>query len=127
MKEEKMKNGMKNEKKEFYKKVICDIVREVLGGENEVLLILFGSFARGDAVRTSDIDIAIYSPRLTTKKLFEIEKKLEEEILRHVEVIDLSEVENPEFLEEILKGEIWIENEEFLRGLKKRLEDLRKR
>ena len=102
-------------------------MKDVLGGEDDILLILFGSFARGDAVRTSDIDIAIYSPRLTTRKLFEIEKRSEEEILRRVEVIDLAEVENPEFLEEILKGEVWIENEGLLRDLKKRLENLRKR
>ena len=54
-------------------------------------IILFGSFARGDADRASDIDVAVDAPGGLPVELFaELSEKLEaSSILRTVDLIDL--------------------------------------
>lgn len=68
------------------------IIRAYLPGEYRV--VLFGSWARGDALETSDIDIGIFGRE---KVLWGVMVKIMEEIeniptLRKVDVVDLNSV-----------------------------------
>ena len=67
------------------------IVLEGLEGRHAKVW-LFGSWARGDARRYSDIDVAISSPEpLPPELLLEIEETLDQsEVLYPVELVDLA-------------------------------------
>lgn len=63
---------------------------------SEYKSILFGSFARGDALKTSDIDIGIIGKQ---KVPWEIMVKIKQEIddiptLRSIEIVDLNTVDD---------------------------------
>ena len=78
------------------------IFAEVIASENATIY-LFGSWARGDAMRTSDIDIAI-EPRadLPRGALARLRECLEEShIPYHVDVVDLRKAD-PEFRRRVL-------------------------
>jgi predicted nucleotidyltransferase len=70
------------------------IVREVLG-EGRVTIYLFGSWARGDASPTSDIDVAVEARvPLVPGSLARLRERLEESHVPYrVEVVDLDEVD----------------------------------
>jgi uncharacterized protein len=73
------------------------IVFETLGGEGATVY-LFGSWARGDATRLSDIDVAI-DPHLPLPRgvLARLRERLEEShVPYHVDVVDLTKA-TPEF------------------------------
>lgn len=78
------------------------IVREVLG-EGQVTVYLFGSWARGDAWPTSDIDLAVEARvPLAPGSLARLRERLEEShVPFRVEVLDLGEVD-PEFRRRVL-------------------------
>ncbi len=86
------------------KKTVLDALR----GE-DVMIILFGSRARGDYSRRSDIDIGILPKNeYSKKKLILLKEKLEEmNIPYKVEVVNLSKVSKV-FREKALKeGVLW--------------------
>ena len=60
------------------KAVLAAIVTAVRSHKEAKKIILFGSRARGDAVRTSDIDIAIVDPRWTRQDINTVHDELEE-------------------------------------------------
>ncbi len=119
-------NRIENSKIKRYRELIVGAFERVITGD--FLLMLFGSFSRGKADRLSDIDVGVYAGRsLSPREYFELKCALEElPILRDVDLVDLAEVENPEFLEEVLRGKIWKSSPELLRDLKRRLRNLRK-
>jgi hypothetical protein len=84
------------------------IVLEVIGSENATIY-LFGSWARGDATRTSDIDIAIEPladlPRGAFARLRECLE--ESHVPYRVDVVDLRKTD-PEFRHRVLtEGISW--------------------
>ena len=63
-------------------------------------LDLFGSFATGTALPTSDIDFVVYG----CKDIDKLEKDLEEiETLRKIDIFDFDEIQNEYLLEDIRK------------------------
>ena len=115
--------GQRIKAKERYRELIVPLVKRRFPGE--VLLVLHGSLARGDRVRSSDIDLAIYKGRpLSAREWLQFTRDLEElPILREIDLIDLAEVEDLALLKKILEtGEVWIESRDLLESLKERLE-----
>jgi predicted nucleotidyltransferase len=83
-------------------KKVAEIIREHLSGEYKILL--FGSWAKGNAVKTSDIDIGILGKKkidwgLMTKILGKTEEIF---TLRKIDIVDLNAVEDS-FKNNILK------------------------
>jgi len=98
--------------------------------DRDCLVIFFGSVARGDMGRTSDIDVGVYCEKeLDSGTYFAILDEIEKlPMLRDVDLVDLAKVGDAEFLESVLtEGRVWIESPGLLKSLKKRLESLRKR
>ena len=84
------------------------ILREVLG-RGTVTVYLFGSWARGEATSTSDIDVAVESHiPLAPGTLARLRERLEESHVPYrVEVVDLNDVD-PNFRRRILaEGVRW--------------------
>jgi predicted nucleotidyltransferase len=84
------------------------VVLDTLRGE-DVMIILFGSRARGDFDRRSDIDIGIIpKKKYDQKKLILLKEKLENmNIPYKVDVVDISKVSEI-FKDKVLKeGKIW--------------------
>jgi predicted nucleotidyltransferase len=95
----------------IYQKSIRDLKSLVieLFKEENVILILFGSRARGDYSRVSDIDIGILpDKRLDRKKLILLKEKIDNLNFPYtVDVVDLSKVSEA-FREKVLRdGIIW--------------------
>jgi predicted nucleotidyltransferase len=112
---------------ERYKRLIKKAVKKVFS--KDILVILFGSLARGEFDRQSDIDIGIYiGAEISGKKYLEISAQLERlPILREIDLVDLAKVKDASFLEQIIKeGTIWISSERLLKDLKRRLESMKK-
>jgi len=112
---------------ERYKRLIKKAVNKVFS--KDILVILFGSLARGEFDRQSDIDIGIYiGAEISGKKYLEISAQLERlPILREIDLVDLAKVKDASFLEQIIKeGTIWISSERLLKDLKRRLESMKK-
>ena len=112
---------------ERYKRLIKKAVNKVFS--KDILVILFGSLARGEFDRQSDIDIGIYiGAEISGKKYLEISAQLERlPILREIDLVDLAKVKDASFLEQIIEeGTIWISSERLLKDLKRRLESMKK-
>lgn len=95
----------------IYQKSIQDLKSLVIETfkEENVIVILFGSRARGDYSRVSDIDIGILpETRLDKKKLVLFKEKIDDlNIPYNVDVVDLSKVTKA-FREKALRdGVIW--------------------
>ncbi len=74
--------------------------------ENELVtpvIILFGSIAKGEATKTSDIDIAVFTPSQKKLAIEEFEKKLERKIQVFV-FKNQKEVDSKELLKNMLNG-----------------------
>ena len=113
---------------EDYIKMVGRAIEEALEGR-ECLVLFFGSVARGDISRTSDIDVGVYCKEGLDPELYlRIMDRIEElSILREVDLVDLGEVKDPEFLENILKeGKVWKGSEDLLKDLEERLKSLRR-
>lgn len=55
-----------------------------------IAIYLFGSFARGDSNRESDVDLAVLAARPIDSNLrFELEGRLEEKLRQSVDLVDL--------------------------------------
>ena len=74
--------------KEIQKEVV-QIIHKYLG--MDVNIYLFGSWARGNANPTSDIDIAIKIPEQDRSKFYLIREEVDElRTLRKIDIVDLS-------------------------------------
>ncbi|RTG91827.1 hypothetical protein CSW37_00430 [Thermus scotoductus] len=91
------------------KEVVLRTLAPYLQGK-EVKLILYGSHARGEAQRGSDLDLALLGPLPLRELLPLLREALEEApVLRRVDLVDLEEVD-PAFRERVLKeGIVWAE------------------
>jgi len=69
-------------------------IKEILLKEIECeAIVLFGSYARGTQNSESDIDIAIKSnSKIDKKRLYEVAIKLEDELNKDIDLIDLEEI-----------------------------------
>lgn len=69
-------------------------------------VILYGSYARGDASDTSDIDLVIESGgRLHNRKIFALGGDLLDVLPVRVDVYDILEIENPSDMYENIRKE----------------------
>lgn len=69
---------------------------------------LFGSYAKGTATETSDVDLLI-ATEVTGMKFFGLVEKIREALHKKVDVLDFSQLnDNPDLLNEILKDGIKI-------------------
>ncbi len=119
---------MKPYAREDYINMIGSAIEDTLG-DRDCLVIFFGSVAKGNISRTSDIDVGIYcrgglDPTLYLRIMDRIENL---PILREVEVVDLGEVKDKVFLENVLReGVVWKGSEDLLKDLRERLESLKR-
>jgi hypothetical protein len=89
----------------YLKKIIAETLQD-----QPVEVYLFGSWARKEEKRTSDIDIAVSShSAIPLSKWVELREKIDEsELPYRVDLVDLSKV-NPSFKEKVKKeGILWI-------------------
>lgn len=88
---------------------ILEIKQTVTGffKDDDVRIILFGSRARNDNCRTSDVDIGIISPgKVDIKKITLLREKIDNlNIPFKIEIVNFSEV-SEDFKEEALKGSV---------------------
>ncbi|SNQ60102.1 type VII toxin-antitoxin system MntA family adenylyltransferase antitoxin [Candidatus Methanoperedens nitratireducens] len=102
---------MKKKSESIYEKSLerlKSVVLDTLRGE-DVMIILFGSRARGDFDRRSDIDIGIVpKKKYDKKKLILLKEKLEDmNIPYKIDLVDISKVSEV-FRDKVLKeGKIW--------------------
>ena len=69
-------------------------------------VILFGSYARGDASDTSDVDIVVESNgRLHNRKIFALGGELLKSLPVRVDVYDILEIVNPSAIYENIQNE----------------------
>jgi len=69
-------------------------------------VILYGSYARGDASDTSDIDLIVESRgRLHNRKIFALGGELLDAVPVRVDVYDILEIENPSAMYENIQKE----------------------
>ena len=98
-------------------KIIEEIQRVFSSFHQIEKAILFGSRAKGNYKKGSDIDLTLHGKELTLKTLYKIENELDD--LLHPYTIDLSifdQISNPEFIEHIQRvGIIFYERSDFER------------
>ncbi|MBA3065277.1 MAG: nucleotidyltransferase domain-containing protein [Nanoarchaeota archaeon] len=108
------------------KREINEILIRAIG--DEYLLFVFGSFAKGDNDRESDIDLALYrDKKITSGEIAAIKEVLNKSVhtLREIDLVNLTDSVSKELLENILKeGIVWHgmkNSSELMKDLKKRL------
>ncbi|MFH1548807.1 MAG: nucleotidyltransferase domain-containing protein, partial [Candidatus Omnitrophota bacterium] len=114
------------------KEKIVNILDGYLG--EDYLLFVFGSFAKGKIVKSSDIDLAVYKAiKIPACLLIQAKDDMERKLgtLRDIDVVNLTDKNvGLKLLENILKeGIIWREaknSKELLKNLKKRLKNSEK-
>ncbi len=94
---------------ELDKETVLAALRPYLQGTG-TRLYLFGSFARGEGGRASDLDLALLSPTPLAPLMPLLREALEEApVVRRVDLVDLAEAE-PAFRERVLReGVLWAE------------------
>lgn len=89
-------------------KQIKDVCSRVLKNYEVDFCYLFGSYAKGKAKETSDVDLLI-SVNVTGIKFFGLVEELRESLKKKVDLLDLNQLNNNEALvKEILKDGIKI-------------------
>ncbi|SDC85421.1 MULTISPECIES: nucleotidyltransferase domain-containing protein [unclassified Candidatus Frackibacter] len=90
-----MKFGLKEEQLQS----IVEVIREV---EKIEKASIFGSRARGDYEKTSDIDIAIYAPEISSLELNLLRDKLEQlDIIYKIDVVDFFNISKQGLIDNI--------------------------
>ena len=85
---------------------IKDACNEVFQHHNVTYCYLFGSYAKGKATETSDVDLLIATD-VSGLAFYEIVESLREILKKKVDLLNLSQLNNnPELLNEILKDGI---------------------
>lgn len=89
-------------------KEITDICSSIFSTLDVQYCYLFGSYAKGSASETSDIDLLI-STSITGMKFYDLVESLREGLKKKVDLLTLDQLnDNPELLNEILKDGIKI-------------------
>lgn len=87
---------------------IIDICNDILPLYKVDYCYLFGSYAKGKATESSDIDLLI-SAKLSGLKYYELVERLRENLHKKVDVLDLKQVVNNEkLLNEVLRDGVRI-------------------
>ena len=74
---------------ELKQKIVCFLRNKL----NPKFIYLFGSFAKGQARKDSDIDLAIYSEDLLSAyELFKLANELSFDVKRDVQIVDLKDI-----------------------------------
>ncbi|QTE67026.1 nucleotidyltransferase domain-containing protein [Clostridiales bacterium] len=90
------------------KKEITEACNEILKDYPVQYCYLFGSYAKGKASETSDVDLLV-SSGITGLRFYELAEKLRERLHKKVDLLDLKQLTgNEELLNEILKDGIRI-------------------
>ena len=90
---------------------------------------MVGSVADSNLRRTSDIDVALYCREgLSSIEYLQILDEIERlPILRDVDLVNLCEIKDRDFLKNILeRGKVWKGSKELLEDLKRRIKNLEK-
>ncbi|MEA2082472.1 MAG: nucleotidyltransferase domain-containing protein [Elusimicrobiota bacterium] len=107
------------------KREINEILIKAVG--EDYLLFVFGSFARGENDRESDIDLALYrDKKITSGEIAVIREDLNERVrtLREIDLVNLTDTVSKALLRNILKeGIVWHRT----RNSNKLMKDLKKR
>ena len=87
---------------------IKDICAEVFEYRNIEYCYLFGSYAKGQATDTSDVDLLV-ATSITGLQFFDLVESLREALHKKVDVLSLAQLnDNPQLINEILKDGIRI-------------------
>ena len=88
--------------------LLNDIAKDVFKGEN-VMVILFGSRARGDYFETSDVDVGVLAKGQVNKsKITLFRERIEDSNIPYkVDVVDLSQT-SKEFADKVFKEKLLI-------------------
>ena len=87
---------------------IKDICAKVLGELDVEYCFLFGSYAKGKATESSDVDLLISTP-LSGMAFFDMAEALREALNKKVDVLNLAQLkDNPDLINEILKDGVKI-------------------
>lgn len=81
-------------------------VRELLARYHAEYVLLFGSYARGDATEDSDVDVVVFGgPHFKRTKFFAFAEDLCELLGKNVDVFEISEVDEGTSLYETIMRE----------------------
>ncbi len=87
---------------------ICSTCKDVFANYEVDFCYLFGSYAKGTAVDTSDVDLLI-STSATGLRFYELTEQLREALHKKVDLLNVSQLlENEVLLKEVLKAGIRI-------------------
>lgn len=90
-------------------KTIFSKIEDLIPFDKIDALYLFGSYANGDYTEESDVDIAVFSDKLTYLDIVDLEDNLAERLNKEVDLV-LADKENTILLREILQGKPLIES-----------------
>jgi len=100
---------------EAIKKQILDVIFSLIDSQ-KCIIFLFGSFAKHDERRTSDIDIGVLSSEsLPPSKICTLRDELNEKVrtLRKIDFVDFSIANDKIFVKEAIKeAKIWYQGKE---------------
>ena len=89
---------------ETIKKICTDILKEY----NVEYMYLFGSYAKGNATETSDVDLLVSMP-VNGLAFYELIETLREKLKKKVDLLDIAQLNNnPKLVQEILKDGVKI-------------------
>lgn len=89
-------------------KKIKDICRDVFSDFDVEYCYLFGSYAKGKATETSDVDLLV-ATSVTGIRFYDLVEALRESLRKNVDVLNCEQLkDNPELINEILKDGIKI-------------------
>ena len=89
------------------------IIESLLQAQGNVLFAyLFGSYARGEQVEKSDVDIAVYLSDTSLDERLKLHHMLERALKKNVDLVLLNDVKNIYLLESILKEGILLKDHE---------------
>jgi hypothetical protein len=87
---------------------IKSVCNDIFSSENVEYCYLFGSYAKGSATETSDVDLLV-SASVSGIKFYDIVEELREKLKKKVDVLGREQLKNnPELVNEILKDGIKI-------------------
>lgn len=87
---------------------IKDICRDVFSDFDVEYCYLFGSYAKGKAIETSDVDLLV-ATSVTGIRFYDLVEALRESLRKNVDVLNREQLkDNPELINEILKDGIKI-------------------
>lgn len=90
-------------------KTIFSEIEDIIPFDKIDALYLFGSYANGDYTEESDVDIAVFSDKLTYLDIVDLEDNLAERLNKEVDLV-LADKQNTILLREILQGKPLIES-----------------